>query len=123
MNYRQARWVCESCIEPLLFEKASSGSRGSLIPRGAPGELEIPETILRKSLKFPELSEPEVVRHYTRLSQMNFGVDTGFYPLGSCTMKYNPKINEALASFPCGTPPALGCRPSRPGGRLRTYRP
>ncbi|MDQ2906988.1 MAG: aminomethyl-transferring glycine dehydrogenase subunit GcvPB, partial [Chloroflexota bacterium] len=48
----------------------------------------------------PEVSEIEVVRHYTHLSQRNFGVDTGFYPLGSCTMKYNPKINEDMASLP-----------------------
>ena len=47
-------------------------------------------------LDLPEVSEPDVVRHYTNLSQMNFGVDTGFYPLGSCTMKYNPKINEEI---------------------------
>ena len=50
--------------------------------------------------ELPEVSEPDVVRHYTNLSQMNFGVDTGFYPLGSCTMKYNPKINEEIASMP-----------------------
>ena len=49
-------------------------------------------------LVLPEVSEPDVVRHYTNLSQMNFGVDTGFYPLGSCTMKYNPKINEEIVS-------------------------
>ncbi|GAG01840.1 unnamed protein product, partial [marine sediment metagenome] len=49
---------------------------------------------------FPELSEVDVVRHYTRLSQWNFGVDTGMYPLGSCTMKYNPKVNEKYASLP-----------------------
>lgn len=50
--------------------------------------------------ELPQVSEPDVVRHYTNLSQMNFGVDTGFYPLGSCTMKYNPKINEEIASMP-----------------------
>ena len=51
-------------------------------------------------LDLPEVSEVDVVRHYTNLSQMNFGVDTGFYPLGSCTMKYNPKINEEIANMP-----------------------
>ena len=61
----------------------------------------IPAGLLRsKALELPEVSEVDVVRHYTNLSQMNFGVDTGFYPLGSCTMKYNPKINEEIATMP-----------------------
>ena len=60
-----------------------------------------PKNLLRESkLELPEVSEVDVVRHYTNLSQMNFGVDTGFYPLGSCTMKYNPKINEEIAAHP-----------------------
>ena len=62
---------------------------------------ELPEGLRRNSMAgLPQVSEPDVVRHYTNLSQMNFGVDTGFYPLGSCTMKYNPKINEQVASLP-----------------------
>src|SRR5207249_357354 len=61
----------------------------------------IPEGMLRKEpAPLPEVSEIEIVRHYTHLSQRNFGVDTGFYPLGSCTMKYNPKINEDMAALP-----------------------
>ncbi len=61
----------------------------------------IPDNLLRGSAPdLPQVSEPDVVRHYTNLSQMNFGVDSGFYPLGSCTMKYNPKIDEEVASFP-----------------------
>ena len=61
----------------------------------------IPANLLRQSAPaLPEVSEVDVVRHYTNLSQMNFGVDTGFYPLGSCTMKYNPKVNEAVAAMP-----------------------
>ncbi|MBO4427367.1 MAG: aminomethyl-transferring glycine dehydrogenase subunit GcvPB [Bacteroidales bacterium] len=61
----------------------------------------LPQNVLRVSKSgLPEVSETDVVRHYTNLSQMNFGVDTGFYPLGSCTMKYNPKINEEIASHP-----------------------
>ncbi|MFC1668477.1 aminomethyl-transferring glycine dehydrogenase subunit GcvPB [Chlamydiota bacterium] len=61
---------------------------------------DIPEKFLRKTdLAIPEVSEIDVVRHFTRLSRMNYGVDTGFYPLGSCTMKYNPKINEQLAQL------------------------
>ena len=99
MKYRQARWVCETCAEPLIFEKGRKGRSGALLPKGVNSEVAIPEKLLRKSLDIPELSEPEIVRHYTRLSQMNFSVDAGFYPIGSCTMKYNPKINEELASL------------------------
>lgn len=58
----------------------------------------LPPAMQRQKLGLPEVSEPEIVRHFTRLASMNYGVDTGFYPLGSCTMKYNPKINEVLAN-------------------------
>ena len=64
---------------------------------------EIPEQLLRTTLDIPNLEENDVVRHYTNLSQMNFGVDNGFYPLGSCTMKYNPKYADVLASLPTVT--------------------
>ena len=60
----------------------------------------LPEDALRGDLPLPELSEPEVIRHYTHLSQNNYSIDSGFYPLGSCTMKYNPKINEEAARLP-----------------------
>src|SRR5207248_8527854 len=61
----------------------------------------VAESMLRKEpAALPEVSEIEIVRHYTHLSQRNFGVDTGFYPLGSCTMKYNPKLNEDMAALP-----------------------
>ena len=63
-------------------------------------ENNIPVELRRKSLKLPEIAEFEVVRHYVHLSQMNFGVDSGFYPLGSCTMKYNPKFADAIAGMP-----------------------
>ncbi len=99
MRYRQARWVSETCLEPLIFEKGGAGRNGASLPRGAPARVKIPEKLLRTSLSLPELSEPEIVRHYTRLSQMNFSVDTGFYPLGSCTMKYNPKVCDELANL------------------------
>ena len=70
----------------------------------------------------PEVSELDVVRHYTNLSQMNFGVDSGFYPLGSCTMKYNPKINEEIAAMPA----FAGLHPLQPyqtvQGVLRLYK-
>ncbi|MGI0025700.1 MAG: aminomethyl-transferring glycine dehydrogenase subunit GcvPB, partial [Nitrososphaera sp.] len=60
-------------------------------------DVELPTELLRKELPIPDISEVNVVRHYTNLSRMNFAVDTGFYPLGSCTMKYNPKVNEDAA--------------------------
>jgi len=88
--------------EPLIFEQGGEGRKGYSLPRWdveqVNEEEHIPPHLLRKELKgFPQLSEMEVVRHYTRLSQWNFGVDSGFYPLGSCTMKYNPKMNEEVA--------------------------
>jgi len=102
--FRQARWN-----EPVIFELGHPERRGHVIPQvgkeiqrvvGDPNT-QFPEKMRRKNPpKLPELSEVEVVRHYIRLSQMNYGVDLGFYPLGSCTMKYNPKINEKLAGMP-----------------------
>jgi len=85
----------------LIFEKSTPGRSAiniSLIP--ITGKKEIPEKYFRKSpAELPEVSETEVVRHYTRLSQLNFSVDTHFYPLGSCTMKYNPKACEVAAGL------------------------
>ncbi len=63
-------------------------------------EAPLPEHLLRKNLDLPEVSEMDVVRHFVRLSKLNYGIDTGFYPLGSCTMKYNPKLNEDMARLP-----------------------
>ena len=60
-------------------------------------QIDLPKEIIRKELPLPNVSEVSVVRHYINLSKRNFAVDVGFYPLGSCTMKYNPKINEDLA--------------------------
>ena len=103
MGFQQANWS-----EPTLFELGSRGRRGYSFPalderlKVAFEEAQnlIPEQLRRrKTADLPEVSEAEVARHFTRLSQMNFGVDSGFYPLGSCTMKYNPKINEALAQL------------------------
>jgi glycine dehydrogenase subunit 2 len=88
--------------EPLLFEQGENGRVGySLpdcdVPEKAINKL-IPEDAVREEISgFPSLSEVDVVRHFTRLSQWNYAVDLGFYPLGSCTMKYNPKINEDIA--------------------------
>ena len=88
--------------EPLIFEKSSPGRRCFTLPDCDVPEKSIqdllPAKMLRKQeAKLPEVSEIDVVRHFTRISQMNFCVDTNFYPLGSCTMKYNPKINEDVA--------------------------
>ncbi len=90
---------------PLIFEQSRPGRRGVKIARPdvpalalesiLPAELMRPEPPL-----LPEVSEMDVVRHYTALSQLNYGVDSGFYPLGSCTMKYNPKVNDWAASLP-----------------------
>ena len=89
----------------LIFHYSKEGRRGYTLPKAAVKETPNPFTdndiLLRKAAPaLPEVSEVDVVRHYTNLSQMNFGVDTGFYPLGSCTMKYNPKINEEIAALP-----------------------
>ena len=89
----------------LIFELSRSGRRAVSLPTAdvpeQPVEQIIPERFLAKSLpRLPEVSEPEIVRHYANLSTLNMSVDTHFYPLGSCTMKYNPKRNERLASIP-----------------------
>lgn len=89
---------------PLIFEKSKKGKEGfRLSPSNIP-EVNLSQTLgedlIRDEVDLPEVSELDVVRHYTELSQMNFGVDNGFYPLGSCTMKYNPKINEEVANLP-----------------------
>ena len=91
--------------EPVAFELGSPGRRAYALP-----ELDVPDIDIETLLppneirgeieRFPELSELDVVRHFTRLSQWNFSIDTNFYPLGSCTMKYNPKINDQLSRLP-----------------------
>ena len=86
--------------EPLLFEISRPGRDGTLPPACDVPETPIEETLCRSALALPEVAENEVVRHYVRLSQMNYSVDTGLYPLGSCTMKYNPKVNEVAARKP-----------------------
>ena len=91
--------------EKTIFELSGAGKRGYRLPPRDPGlslcKEEIPENLRRKdALLLPQVSEQETVRHYTRLSQKNYGLDSGFYPLGSCTMKYNPKISEDVAADP-----------------------
>ena len=86
--------------DKLIFEQSSHGRCAYDLPVEN-YYYKIDEKYLRKDdLLMPEVSELDVVRHFTNLSKKNFGVDEGFYPLGSCTMKYNPKINEELASLP-----------------------
>ena len=99
MKFKQASWANDARLEPLVFELSRANRTGYTLPQKTPSEVNIPENLLRRKLELPELSEPEIVRHYTRLSQMNYGVDSGFYPLGSCTMKYNPKVCEELAAL------------------------
>ncbi len=90
--------------DKIIFELSRPGRKGYALPADkfdTDGLSAIPADLMRKEApELPEVSELEVVRHYTNLSSKNFGVDTGFYPLGSCTMKYNPKINEEVAALP-----------------------
>ena len=94
MSYRQATYD-----EPLISEMRSGSTYR--IPGDASAAVlgDLPGEILRKNLKLPEVSEYDVVRHYTRLSQMNYSVDLGIYPLGSCTMKFNPKLADMISTF------------------------
>ena len=84
--------------EPLLFELSRPGRLGVELPTcdvpEQPRESLLPAAAQRRVLPLPELSEPEVIRHFTHLSQRNYSTDSGFYPLGSCTMKYNPKLKR-----------------------------
>jgi glycine dehydrogenase subunit 2 len=86
--------------EPQLCDISVSGRQGINFPKPDVPTYPLPDDFIRQDLPLPELSELDVIRHYTRLSQLNYSIDTGFYPLGSCTMKYNPKINEEIARFP-----------------------
>jgi len=85
----------------LIFELSQEGRKGYSLPKNRFGDYKVPQELRRKEdAALPECDELTVVRHYTNLSANNFGVDNGFYPLGSCTMKYNPKINEEVAALP-----------------------
>ena len=88
-----------------IYEKSKPGRRAATLP--APGVPErpleelIPAKLLRSTApRLPEIAEPEIVRHYNRPSRRNFDLDTGFYPLGSCTMKHNPRLGERVAALP-----------------------
>jgi glycine dehydrogenase subunit 2 len=86
--------------EPTIYELSSPGRAGVSLPALDVDPSTFPPALIRTELPLPQLAESDVVRHFLRLSQMNYGVDKGFYPLGSCTMKYNPKINEDTARLP-----------------------
>lgn len=92
----------EAGVPKLIFESGSPGRSAFYWPaESEKGESKIPEAFLRKEIAgFPELGELEVLRHFTRLSHRNFAIESQFYPLGSCTMKYNPKVNEVVARLP-----------------------
>ena len=85
----------------LVYEKSRPGRRASSLPRPDLPAGDVPEELRRTDApRLPELSEPELVRHFTALADRTFGVDTGFYPLGSCTMKHNPRVNERVVNLP-----------------------
>lgn len=86
----------------LIFEKSTPGRTGANIPKAETPPVDLAEALgeLRSELNLPEVDELTVLRHFTNLSHVNYGIEIGFYPLGSCTMKYNPKINELTARFP-----------------------
>lgn len=86
--------------EPLLCEMSVRGRRGLRFPQPDVPKTALPGKFTRKDLPLPEIHEVDVVRNFTRLSQLNYAIDIGMYPLGSCTMKYNPKINEEVCRFP-----------------------
>ena len=110
--------------ELTIYERSREGRRAFVAPK-----LDVPERPLDELLpaslrrsdppRLPEVAEPEIVRHYNRLSKRNFDLDTGFYPLGSCTMKHNPKLHERVAALP-GTQRPAPVPGSQPGpGRAR----
>ena len=85
----------------LLMDRSRSGRVGATLPPLDVPESQLPdESLLRETLDLPEVSEGEIVRYFSQISQFNFSIDHNFYPLGSCTMKYNPKLNDEVASLP-----------------------
>jgi glycine dehydrogenase subunit 2 len=95
-----SRLASDHTASPLIFEQGQEGRANRYVDTGAPLSDFLPKDVLREDLPLPDNSELDVVRHFTRLSQRTFGIDVGFYPLGSCTMKYNPRVNDAMANLP-----------------------
>ena len=86
---------------PLIFERSQAGRCACSLPRYDLPNGEVPAAMARSEApRLPELAEPDLARHFSALAERNFGIDSGFYPLGSCTMKYNPRLNERLAALP-----------------------
>ena len=94
------RLASDHTSSPLIFELGQDGRANRYVDEGAPLSDFLPLNALRDELPLPDNTELDVVRHFTRLSQRTFGIDVGFYPLGSCTMKYNPRVNDAMANLP-----------------------
>jgi glycine dehydrogenase subunit 2 len=94
------RLASDHTSSPLIFELGQDGRANRYVESGPPLSQFLPREVLRADLPLPDNTELDVVRHYTRLSQRTFGIDVGFYPLGSCTMKYNPRVNDAVANLP-----------------------
>ncbi|HIE25520.1 MAG TPA: aminomethyl-transferring glycine dehydrogenase subunit GcvPB, partial [Anaerolineales bacterium] len=92
--------VAPKIVEPTVYELSAPGRIGVGFPDPDVPRANLPDSLLRRELHLPELSEADVIRHFVKLSTFNYSVDSGFYPLGSCTMKYNPKINEDMARLP-----------------------
>ncbi len=93
--------LADALDAPLIFEQGQPGRANPYVPHHSESaEAYLPREVLRSDLPLPDNTELDVVRHFTRLSQRTFGIDVGFYPLGSCTMKYNPRINDAMANLP-----------------------
>ncbi|MEL7234869.1 MAG: hypothetical protein AAGK74_10255 [Chloroflexota bacterium] len=87
--------------EPIIYDLSSPGRTGVNLPDLDVPESDLPDSdLLREDINLPEVSELQVVRHFTNLSRLNYAIDLGFYPLGSCTMKYNPRVNEDMARLP-----------------------
>jgi glycine dehydrogenase subunit 2 len=87
-------------LEPLIYEMSVPGRKGVTLPESDVPDYALPIELLRKDLPLPEVSQVDVTRHFTRMSQRNMSIDTNLYPLGSCTMKYNPRVNEDVARLP-----------------------
>jgi glycine dehydrogenase subunit 2 len=86
---------------PLIFERSQAGRSACSLPSYELPEAKVPASLARSQApRLPELAEPDLARHFSALAERNFGIDSGFYPLGSCTMKYNPRLNERLAALP-----------------------
>ncbi len=102
-------------LEPLIHELSVPGRQGTPVPELDVPKAALPEGLVRDALPLPEVSEIDVVRHFLRLSQLNYAIDQGIYPLGSCTMKYNPKINEQTARLPG----FVGAHPHQPVGTVQ----